>query len=122
MSDCIQRKNELEKTLENSRQNLKNLLKAYTDNVVERSIYEEMQNDYLREKNECQKHITAIESQIELIKQSVLNQKDKESILKKYTHIDTLTIPIVQEFIDSIIISEVSSQNGQRDIIINMAV
>ncbi|MCI9085257.1 MAG: recombinase family protein [Clostridia bacterium] len=122
LSACIKRKSDFEKVLESKREGLKNLLKAYTDNVVERSIYEEMQNDYLREKNECQKHITAIESQIELIKQSVLNQKDKESILKKYTHIDTLTIPIVQEFIDSIIISEVSSQNGQRDIIINMAV
>lgn len=122
LSDCIQRKNELEKTLENSRQNLKNLLKAYTDNVVDRTIYEEVQNDYLREKKESQKRIAAIDKEIAEINKSMLNQEDKESILKKYTHIDTLTIPIVQEFIDSIIISEVSSQNGQRDIIINMAV
>ena len=122
MSDCIQRKNELEKTLENSRQNLKNLLKAYTDNVVDRTIYEEVQNDYLRDKKESQKRIAAIDKEIAEINKSMLNQEDKESILKKYTHIDSLTIPIVQEFIDSIIISEVSSQNGQRDIIINMAV
>ncbi len=122
LSDCIQRKNELEKTLENSRQNLKNLLKAYTDNVVDRTIYEEVQNDYLREKKESQKRIAAIDKEIAEINKSMLNQEDKESILKKYTHIDSLTIPIVQEFIDSIIIGEITGQSSQRDIIINMAV
>ena len=49
------------------------------------------------------------------------NQEDKEEILKKYTHIDKLTIPIVQEFIDSIFISEVT-KDGQRNITINMAI
>ena len=44
-----------------------------------------------------------------------------EEILKKYTHIDKLTIPIVQEFIDSIFISEVAN-DGQRNITINMAI
>lgn len=122
LSACIKRKNELENTLNNSRQNLKNLLKAYTDNVVDRAIYEEVQNDYLQEKETYQKRIAAIDEEIAEIKQSMLNQEDKESILKKYTHIDTLTIPIVQEFIDSIIIGEVTGQSGQRDIIINMEI
>lgn len=122
LSDCIKRKNELEKALDNSRENLKNLLKAYTDHIVDRSIYEEVQNDYLKEKEECQKRIEAVDTEIAEIKQSMLSREDKESILKKYTHIDELTIPIVQEFIDSIIIGEISGQTGQRDIIINMAV
>lgn len=122
LSACIKRKNELENTLNNSRQNLKNLLKAYTDNVVDRAIYEEVQNDYLQEKETYQKRIAAIDEEIAEIKQSMLNQEDKESILKKYTHIDTLTIPIVQEFIDSIIIGEITGQSGQRDIIINMEI
>lgn len=122
LSDCIKRKDELSAALNNSRQSLKNLLKAYTDNVVERAIYEEVQNDYLQEKEICQKRIAATQKEIHEIKQSMLNQEDKESILKKYTHIDALTIPIVQEFIDSIIVGEITGQNGQRDIIINMAV
>ncbi len=122
LSDCIKRKNELEKALENNRQNLKNLLKAYTDNIVERAIYEEAQNDYLREKKEYQKRIAAIEAEITEITKSILNQEDKEIILKKYTRINALTIPIVQEFIDSIIIGEITAQNSKRDIIINMAI
>lgn len=122
LSACIKRKNELENTLNNSRQNLKNLLKAYTDNVVDRAIYEEVQNDYLQEKETYQKRIAAIDEEIAEIKQSMLNKEDKESILKKYIHIDTLTIPIVQEFIDSIIIGEITGQSGQRDIIINMEI
>ncbi len=122
LSDCIKRKEELATALNNSRQNLKNLLKAYTDNVVDRAIYEEVQNDYLQEKETYQKRIAAIDEEIAEIKQSILNQEDKESILKKYTHIDTLTIPIVQEFIDSIIIGEITGQSGQRNIIINMEI
>lgn len=122
LSDCIKHKNELEKALDRKRENLKNLLKAYTDNIVERSIYEEIQNDYLKERNKYQKRIMAIDIEITEIRQSMLTQEDKESILKKYTHIDKLTIPIVQEFIDSIIIGEITGQSGQRDIIINMAV
>lgn len=122
LADCFRRKNELEKALDGKRESLKNLLKAYTDNIVERSIYEEMQNDYLKEKEECQKRISSIDTEISEIRQSMLNQEDKESILKKYTHIDELTVPIVQEFIDSIIIGEITGQSGQRDIIINMAV
>lgn len=122
LADCFKRKNEFEKALDGKRESLKNLLKAYTDNIVERSIYEEMQNDYLKEKEECQKRISSIDTEISEIRQSMLNQEDKESILKKYTHIDELTVPIVQEFIDSIIIGEITGQSGQRDIIINMAV
>lgn len=122
LSECIKRKEEIKKTLNDSRQNLKNLLKAYTDNIVDRSIYEEVQNDYLQEKEKCQKRIAAIDTEIMEIQRSMLNQEDKESILKKYTHIDFLTIPVVQEFIDSIIIGEMTGQTGQRDIIINMAV
>lgn len=122
LADCIKRKDELEKSLDGKRESLKNLLKAYTDNIVERSIYEEMQNDYLKDRDEYQKRIVAIDAEIMEIRQSMLNQEDKESILKKYTHIDELTIPIVQEFIDSIIIGEITGQSGQRDIIINMAV
>ena len=122
MAECMRRKNELEKTIETSRNNLKSLLKAYTDNIVERSIYEEVQSDYLKEKEEFQKRIIAIDEEIASIKESMLKQEDKESILNKYTHIEKLTIHIVQEFIDSIIIGELNGQTGQRDIIINMSI
>ena len=122
LSDCIRRKSELEKSVENTRLNLKKLLKAYTDNVVERSIYEEVQSDYLKEKDEILKQIKSIDDEITSIKDSMTKHEDKESILKKYTQIEHLTIPIVQEFIDSIIIGEITGQSGQRDIIINMAV
>lgn len=122
LADCIKRKTELERALKGKRESLKNLLKAYTDNIVERSIYEEMQNDYLKDRDEFQKRIAAIDTEITGIRKLMLTQEDKESILKKYTHIDFLTIPIVQEFIDSIIIGEITGQSGQRDIIINMSV
>lgn len=122
LSDCIKRKNELKKALDDSRQSLKNLLKAYTDKVVDRSIYEEVQKDYLKEKEECQRRMAAIDEEISEIKQLKLSQEDKDSIMKKYTHINELTIPVVQEFIDSIIIGEITGQSNQRDIIINMAV
>ena len=62
-----------------------------------------------------------IDVEINDVQTKIENQEDKEEILKKYTHIDKLTIPIVQEFIDSIFISEVT-KDGQRNITINMAI
>ncbi len=122
LADCKKRKNKLKQDLEEGLQNLKKLLKAYTDNVVERSIYEEMQNDYLKEKADIENRIDAIDKEIISIEESKLKKEDKESILKKYTNIDHLTIPIVQEFIDSIVIGKVDDKSGMRDIIINMEV
>ena len=100
----------------------KELLKAYTDNVVERSIYEELQQDYLKESEEKRKRIKAIDKAIDDIKHAMEKQEDKEAIFKKYTNIERLTIPIVQEFIDSVIIGEADPETGQRDIVINMAI
>ena len=122
LNDHIKRKTETEKSIADSRESLKKLLKAYTDNVVDRSIYEEMQQDYLRETAEKRERIKAIDKAIEDIKHAMEKQEDKESILKKYTHIDKLTIPIVQEFIDSVVIGEADPETGQRDVVINMAI
>lgn len=122
LDDCIKRKTETEKSIADSRESLKKLLKAYTDNVVERSIYEELQQDYLKESEEKRKRIKAIDKAIEDIKHAMEKQEDKEAIFKKYTNIERLTIPIVQEFIDSVIIGEADPETGQRDIVINMAI
>ena len=122
LDDHIKRKTETEKSIADSRESLKKLLKAYTDNVVDRSIYEEMQQDYLRETAEKRERIKAIDKAIEDIKHAMEKQEDKESILKKYTHIDKLTIPIVQEFIDSVVIGEADPETWQRDVVINMAI
>lgn len=122
LTECIKRRADIGKEIASSRDALKKLLKAYTDNVVERSIYEEMQQEYLKETEERREQVKAIEKEIESIKHNMEKQGDKDPILKKYTHIDHLTISIVQEFIDSIIIGETDAETGQRDIIINMAI
>ncbi|MCD8181435.1 MAG: recombinase family protein [Firmicutes bacterium] len=121
LKDCEKHRAELEREIENSRGNLKNLLKQYMDGVIERSIYEEVQRDYLTEKAEFEKRISVIDEEIGRIDEQMSKQEDKESILKKYSKIDRLTVPIVQEFIDSVVIGEVD-ENGRRDITINMAV
>ena len=90
--------------------------------MVERSIYEDMQADYLREREENEHRIKAIDDELEEIKKAMLKQEDKDEILRKYTHIDCLTVPIVQEFIDSIIVDEPNEETGEREITINMAI
>ena len=103
------------------KQNLLNLLKSYNDGVVIREIYEQAQNDYMEQQNVTKTKLKNIDVEINDVQTKIENQEDKEEILKKYTHIDKLTIPIVQEFIDSIFISEVT-KDGQRNITINMAI
>lgn len=122
LSDCTKRKSEIEKSISEGRTTLKRLLKAYTENIVERSIYEDMQADYLREREENENRIKAIDAEINEIKKAMLKQEDKEEILKKYTHIDRLTVPVVQEFIDSIIVGEPDTETGEREIVINMGI
>ena len=111
----------IEKSLETTRKNLLNLLKSYNDGVVIREIYEQAQNDYMEQQNATKTKLKNIDVEINDVQTKIENQEDKEEILKKYTHIDKLTIPIVQEFIDSIFISEVT-KDGQRNITINMAI
>lgn len=111
----------IEKSLETTRKNLLNLLKSYNDGVVIREIYEQAQNDYMEQQNATRTKLKNIDVEINDVQTKIENQEDKEEILKKYTHIDKLTIPIVQEFIDSIFISEVT-KDGQRNITINMAI
>lgn len=120
--DCIKRKNEIEKRIRDGRTALKRLLKAYTENVVERSIYEDMQSDYLGERKENEERIITINNEIEEINQVMFNWEGKDETIERYTHIAYLTVPIVQEFIDSIIIKEFHAETGQREIIINMAI
>ena len=111
----------IEKRLETTRKNLLNLLKSYNDGVVIREIYEQAQNDYMEQQNVTKTKLKNIDVEITDVQAKIENQEDKEEILKKHTHIDKLTIPIVQEFIDSIFISEVT-KDGQRNITINMAI
>ena len=105
----------IEKSLEVTRKNLLNLLKSYSE------IYEQAQNDYMEQQNATKTKLKNIDVEINDVQTKIENKEDKEEILKKYTHIDKLTIPIVQEFIDSIFISEVT-KDGQRNITINMAI
>ena len=107
--------------MEATRKNLLNLLKSYNDGVVIREIYEQAQNDYMEQQNVTKTKLKNIDVEINDVQTKIENQEDKEEILKKYTNIDKLTIPIVQEFIDSIFISEVT-KDGQRNITINMAI
>ena len=81
-----------------------------------------MQADYLREKEDFRSHLAALDGEIAELEKSVLAHEDKEAVLARYTHIEKLTIPIVQEFIDSIIVGEVTDANEPRRIVINMAV
>lgn len=122
INDCRRQKAELEKAAESNRSRLKKLLAAFTDGAIERSIYEEVQSDYLREKEDFQNRLAALDGEIAELEKSVLAHEDKEAVLQRYTHIDKLTIPIVQEFIDSIIVGEVTDTNEPRRIVINMAV
>ena len=108
LNECINRKQAVEAELAKSREMLKRLLEKYMSGEIENSIYEEVQNDYLKNRDEYEYQIAAINMEIEEINKSMLNREDKESIVKKYKKISSLTIAIVQAFIDSIVIGAVA--------------
>lgn len=122
LDECIKRRQTIKDELVKSREMLKKLLEKYMSGEIEKSIYEEVQNDYLKSRDEYEQRLVAVDADIDELNKSMLKRDDKESILKKYRKIDALTIPIVQEFIESIVIGMVDPNSGSRDIIINMAI
>lgn len=122
LSEYINRKNKIEKKMSEEIVSLKKLLKAFTENVVERSIYEDMQKDYLIQKENNQKHIQMLDKEVEKINNLIKDKKDKSQIIQKYMYITKLSVPIVHEFIDSIIVGETDIQKSERNVIINMSI
>ena len=122
INECESRRQAIEKELEKSRETLKKLLEAYMNGKIEESVYIEVQEDYIRKRGECERRLSAADEEIRELNRSAAALGDKESILKKYRKIDTLTIPIVQEFIESIVIGEANETVGSRNITINMEV
>lgn len=122
INKCIQRKKSFEQSLEDKFSGLKKLLSQYLDNVIDKSVYEAVQRDYLSEREEIENKINSLNTEIESLKSSMAAQSDKEEIIKKHSHIDALTITIVQEFIESVIIGPYDTETKNRDITVNMTV
>lgn len=116
------RKNEFVKSISDNKLSMKKLLKAYMDGVVDRSIYEEMQSDYILEKEKMCSYIESIETEIKRIEKTKLKQENKDSIINKYSNIERLTVPIVSDFIETIRIGDVDDESLERKIIINMSI
>ncbi len=122
IDECKSRRRAIEAELENSRAALKKLLESYMNGKIEESVYAEVQDDYIRKRGECERRLSAADEEIRELNRYVTTRGDKKSILRKYRKIDALTIPIVEQFIESIVIGEADMSAGSRNITINMAI
>lgn len=122
LSNYLSRRSSLESTLKNEENKLVTLYEDKLNGKILPRIFDSLQNKFLIKEKEITENIARIDAEIENIKQTMKESEDKESILNKYTKIDELSVLVVDEFIDSIVIGEVDKEKKTRDIIINLTV
>ena len=66
--------------------------------------------------NRLEERISNVKKEIELTNKKKQSIKDKKNIFKKYTHIDNLSIEVVNDFIDKIIVGYNDDSTNSRDL------
>ncbi|MDD6484354.1 MAG: recombinase family protein [Clostridiales bacterium] len=119
LAECEKRRDALKKEFDEKKRAMKRLLTEYMNDVVEKSIYEEAQRGYLKEREECRRRLEAAEAESEKIRRE-MPEISREQVLEKYRSLNKLTLSAVQSFIESVVVSE--PREGCRDIEIRLKV
>lgn len=120
LKDYISQRNSLEESLDREKNKLSQIYEDKLEGKILPQIFDMLQERFLAKEAQLNKNLININNEIDAIKNMIVEGNSKESILNKYKKIDKLSVLIVDEFIDSIVIGKV--ENKTRDIVINMAV
>lgn len=88
------------------------------DNLITKEQFIQFSEKYNNEISDLKAKCESVEFQIEKIKNKQKELLNKQELISQYSHIETLTRPIVEEFIDTIYIGE-KDACGEREITIN---
>lgn len=119
LNHCTDKIAELNSELKRNILSLKELLNQYIEGIVDKSVYEEMQHDYLSKKSQIKKQISTLDNQMTVLKNS--EYKNYYDYICKYKNINELNFLIINTFIQSITIGEVSN-NNHRNISITLTI
>jgi DNA invertase Pin-like site-specific DNA recombinase len=86
--------------------------------VVPKERFVTLSQKYEKKIAGLKERLTNIERERESIKQNELDNDYRQQLIEKYTHIETLTRPIVDEFIDIVCIGE-KTETSEREVIIH---
>lgn len=93
--------------------------KLYEDRangILDDKEYLLLKNKYKDDNNRLEERISNVKKEIELTNKKKQSIKDKKNIFKKYTHIDNLSIEVVNDFIDKIIVGYNDDSTNSRDL------
>jgi site-specific DNA recombinase len=109
------------KVLEKSRARIKELdilfQCIYEDNVtgkISDDRFDKLSACYETEQKDLQKSVAELETQLSKEEQSIANTEQFLAIVKRYTEITQLTAPLINEFIEKIVIHSPQKTNGKR--------
>lgn len=97
---------------------LTNLYEDKLEGVITKDQYIIYSKKFENSINQLKSKVSSIISNIESLRLKKAELIDKSEIIKKYSHIEKLTRPIVDEFIDSVLIGE-KIEGQSREITIN---
>jgi DNA invertase Pin-like site-specific DNA recombinase len=86
--------------------------------IVPKERYVNLSQKYEKKIMTLKERLTYIERQRDSIKQTELDSAHRKQLIEKYTCIDKLTRPIVDEFIDTVCIGE-KTANHEREVIVH---
>jgi len=85
------------------------------DGVITKEQFITFSRKYEKETTDLKDKLKSVESQIEAVHQTSVDDKRRKQLIEKYTHIDSLTRLIAEEFIDVVLIGE-KIDGEQREI------
>ena len=93
---------------------IKKLYEAYANEKVTEKRFETLSASYEQEQEELEAVIVDVTEQLESFDKDTDKANQFLSIAKKYTEFDELTTPMINEFIEKIIVHAVDKSSGER--------
>ena len=93
---------------------IKKLYEAYANEKITEKRFETLSASYEQEQEELEAIIADITEQLEGFDKDTNNANQFLAVAKKYTDFDELTTPMINEFIEKIIVHAVDKSSGER--------
>jgi hypothetical protein len=91
--------------------------KVYEDNAIGKlsdERYEQMSTAYDAEQAELKAQTAAMKSELEAFEQDSIRGDKFLELVKRYTQFDELTTPMINEFVEKIVVHEADKSTGER--------
>ena len=108
--------NNMNKELQSKSTYFQRLYEDRANGILDDKEYMMLKTKYSDDSKRIEDRISSIKKEIDLIDKKKQSIKNKKNIFKKYSHIDNLSVEIVNDFIDKVLIGYHNDDTDERNI------